>query len=131
MKKLIPFKLPVFQDPTGILVPIEIDEHADFDIKRVYYLTNAKGGRGGHAVRNERKIYVCQKGEVTARFHDGEKWTQFRMAGPGDAVLMDGFYYREFLDFTYDAVLLALSSVHYNKDDYVFDFDEFLKIANS
>lgn len=119
-------KIPTFCDERGVLAAVEIKDYVDWPVKRVYYVTNVTKPRGGHAVKNEKKIYICQKGSVKAKFHDGKTWHEFEMNGPDDAILMNGVCFREFYDFSADAVLLAISSVNYEKDDYIYDLKEFI-----
>lgn len=128
--KVQKIKFSTFEDDRGKLVPIELKDYIDWDVKRVYYVTDVTKPRGGHAVKGEQKIYVCQKGEIKARLHDGEKWHEFELKGPDDGILMSGMCYREFYDFTTDAVLMAISSVNYHAEDYIYDFDEFLKFTS-
>lgn len=122
-------KLPSFYDERGGLVPIELKDYIDWPVKRVYFVTDVVKPRGGHAVIGEKKIYVCQKGCVTARLHDGDEWHEYQLRGPADAILMNGFCYREFVEFSPDAVLMAISSVNYRPEDYVYDLDEFIQKA--
>ncbi len=82
MEKLKKIKLESFTDQRGVLTPIEIKDYADWPVKRVYFLTDVTEARGGHAVRGEKKLYVCQKGRIRARLHDGEQWHQFGLEGP-------------------------------------------------
>ncbi|MFH1284590.1 MAG: FdtA/QdtA family cupin domain-containing protein [Candidatus Peregrinibacteria bacterium] len=128
--KLKAVKLNSFKDERGVLTAIELKDYFEWPVKRVYYLTDVSRPRGGHAVRHEKKMYVCQKGSVKARFHDGKKWEEFEMTGPGDAILMEEMCYRDFYDFSPDAVLLAISSVNYDPNDYIYDLDEFIKEVN-
>ena len=123
--------LPTHGDPRGNLTAIEMKEYVDWPVARVYYVTDTVAARGGHSVRGEKKIYVVMQGSCKGRFHDGEGWTEFDLKGPSDAVKMEGLYYREFVDFTPGTVLMAISSVNYDKDLYIYDFDEFLKEANN
>ena len=120
-------KFPTFNDERGSLVPVELKDYIDWEVKRVYYLVDVKSDRGGHCVKDEKKIYVCQKGSLKCRFHDGKDWVSFEMTGPDDAIVMEGDYYREFTDFSEDAVLMAISSVNYDSNDYIYDLDEFVK----
>lgn len=126
MDKLQKIEFAVHADERGKLVAIELKDYVDWPVARVYFVTDVTLPRGGHAVKGEKKIYVCQKGSVLARLHDGEIWHEFEMKGPGDAILMNEPCYREFKDFSEDAVLMAISSVNYHPDDYIYDFDEFL-----
>ena len=127
MEKLKQVKFKSFTDERGTLTPIELRDYFDWPVKRVYYLTDVKSARGGHAVKDEQKIYICQKGSIKARLHDGEKWHEFDLQGPDDAILMSGMCYRDFYDFSPDAVLMAISSVNYVPEDYIYDLDEFIK----
>jgi len=123
-------KLASFKDDRGILTAIEIDSFVDWPVKRVYYLTDVVLPRGGHAVKNEKKMYVCQKGALKCRFHDGKKWINFELNGPDEAIIMNGMCYRDFFDFSADAVLMAISSVHYVPEDYIYDLQEFIDYVN-
>jgi hypothetical protein len=124
--RLEKIKLESFTDERGTLVPIELRDFIDWAPARIYYLVDVTEDRGGHCVKGEKKIYVCQKGAVKCRFHDGDAWEEFELAGPGEAVLMEGDYYREFVDFSDDAVLMAISSVNYEPNDYIYDLNEFI-----
>jgi dTDP-4-dehydrorhamnose 3,5-epimerase-like enzyme len=118
--------LPVFQDDRGSLVPIELKEYINWTPKRVYYLWGNTDTRGGHAHRIENELFVCQKGSVTARLHDGRQWHEKRLDSPKDAVRVDNMIWHEFTDFSEDALLLAVTSTNYDTDDYIRDFDQFL-----
>lgn len=124
-------KLPSFKDDRGVLVPIEIKDYVDWPVARVYYVLDVALPRGGHAVRHEKKLYICQKGSCKARFHDGNEWSEMEMNGPDDAIIMDTMCFREFVDFSEDAVLLAISSVNYVPEDYIYDLEEFIKEVKS
>jgi WxcM-like protein len=126
MNKLEQIKLSSHKDERGTLTVAELKDYIDWPVARVYYLTDVAGPRGGHAVRNEKKIYVCQKGTVKARLHDGNDWQEFELHGPDDALIMREMCYRDFYEFSEDAVLLALSSVNYKEDDYIYDLDAFI-----
>ena len=120
-----------FTDERGSLVPVELKDYIDWAPARVYYLVDVTEDRGGHCVKGEKKIYICQKGSLKGRFHDGKEWIEFELNGPNEAVVMEGDYYREFVDFSADAVLMAISSVNYNADDYIYDLGEFEKYVSS
>lgn len=126
MEKVKQIKLPTHTDDRGSLTVLELKNFVDWEVKRIYYLTDVVAARGGHAVKMEQKLYICQKGTVKARLHDGEKWHEFFLEGPSDAILMSGMCFRDFYDFSPDAVLMAVSSVNYVPEDYIYDLDEFI-----
>ena len=131
MEKIKRIKIPTHTDERGNLSVLEIRDFVPWEVKRIYYVTSVKEDRGGHAVRGEKKIYICAQGKVTARIHDGNSWREFNLEGPDDAILMDGMCYREFNDFSSGAVLLAVSNMNYEPDKYIYDFEEFLKKVNN
>ena len=42
---------------------------------------------------------------------------------------MSGPCFREFYDFSDDAVMMAISSVNYVPEDYIYDLDEFINFV--
>ena len=128
-------KIPTHTDARGSLSAVELKDiaGADWPVKRVYYVTgvpalkeHGDGQRGGHAVRGEKKIYVCVQGQVTARIHDGAGWHELHLSGPSDGILMNEMCWREFSGFSEGAVLLAISNMNYEPEKYIYDFEGFL-----
>lgn len=125
MEKVRQIKIPTHRDPRGDLSVVEFKDYIDWIPKRVYYVTNTKEQRGGHAVIGERKIYICMQGDVKAKFHDGQGWKEFNLHGPDDAIIMDGLCWRDF-EISNDGVLCAISNMNYEKDKYIYNYDDFL-----
>lgn len=122
------FQFPLTSDSRGNLVPIEF-MYLPFQPKRIYYLTDSREKRGGHAHRDEEEIFVCVKGGFEARVHDGKAWHTFTLKGPHDALYNDKMIWHEFDTFSPDAVMLCISSTSYDpaRKGYIMDFEEFLK----
>ncbi len=125
--KIKRIQLPTHEDERGKLSVIELKDYVDWPVKRVYYVTDTKKDRGGHAVRGEKKMYVCMQGTMLARIHDGKEWHEFQLEGPSDALIMNEMCWREFTGFSEGAVLMAISSMNYEPDTYIFDMEEFLE----
>ena len=104
-------KIPTFTDERGDLSVLEFHHFVEWDAKRIYYVTGTKKDRGGHAVREEKKIYICAQGTMTAKIHDGKEWHEFAMHGPNEAVVMNDMCWREFKDFSEGAVLIVASNM--------------------
>lgn len=130
MEKIKRITIPTHEDERGNLSVIELKDFIDWPVKRIYYVTDTKKDRGGHAVKGEKKIYVCMQGTMKARIHDGTEWHEFDLQGPGDALLMTGMCWREFTDFSEGSVLMAISSMNYEPDKYIYDLEEFLGEVN-
>lgn len=123
------WKLEVFEDARGGLCAIE-RKHLPFTPKRVYFLYNTKGKRGGHAHRNEQEVFVCVQGSFKAKIHDGVRWHSYAMKTPGQALYTDKMVWHEFDDFSPGSVMLAISSTPYNgQKGYIMNFDEFKKLC--
>lgn len=121
------FTLPVFTDDRGSLIPLELKEYISWEPKRVYYAIDMKDGRGGHTHRTEQELFICLQGSMTVKLHDGNKWIEKEMKAPLEAVRVDNWVWHEFTNFSDDAILLAVSSTNYDSEDYIRDFDQFLK----
>jgi hypothetical protein len=126
MEKFKLIKIPTHKDERGILSVVELKDFVDWEVKRVYYVTDVTAGRGGHAVRGEKKIYIMMQGKATARIHDGAMWHELSLLGPSDAILMEEMCWREFIGFSKGAVLCAISNMNYERDKYIYDFEEYL-----
>jgi len=120
-------KIPTFADERGKLSVVEFHHFVDWEPKRLYYVTDVSKERGGHAVKGEKKIYICVQGTISGRIHDGKEWEEFEMHGPEDAIIVNDICYREFKHFSKGAVLLSVSNMPYQKENYINDFDEFLQ----
>lgn len=122
IKKIL---VPTFGDDRGLLSALELNEFVGWDVKRVYYVSNVSAVRGGHCVQGEKKIYVCVAGSVRGRFFDGHEWVELDLKAPSDAILMEGDYWREFVDFSDGAVLMAISNMNYEPDKYIYDINQY------
>lgn len=116
-------------DDRGQLVALEELKNIPFDIKRVYYIYNTIAGvtRGKHAHRKLQQILICVSGSCRIRLDDGYEKKEILLDDPTLGLYISNDTWREMYDFTPDAVLLVLASEYYNVDDYIRDYDEFLK----
>ena len=119
-------KLKSFWDERGGLTACEVKDVVDFEIRRFYFISNPKGKRGEHAIINEKKIYVLVAGHMDAHFHDGKEWRHEKMSEVGEAIVIESFLWREFDNFSEDAILLCLSSLNYEECEYINNFEEFV-----
>lgn len=112
--------------------PIELKEYIDFEVKRVYFITNPSGPTGSHYHKVEEEFFVMVQGTATAVIDYGNGLEEISMKAPSSGIYVGSFVWHQFKDFSPDAILLALSSTNYNPDrsDYVEDYQEFKKNAN-
>ena len=125
--KLMDFK--TLGDNRGSLIAIEEGYNAPFDIKRVYYIFDTKQEvqRGFHAHINLKQIAIVVKGSCIFVLDDGKKREEIKLDNPNKGLFIEGLIWREMKDFSNDCVLLVLASEHYDENDYIRNYDNFLK----
>ena len=116
-------------DERGLLVAAEGGTEIPFEIKRVYYITNVSGDkrRGFHAHKALRQVMFCISGSCKVMLDDGKDKTDVLLDSPSEGLIIDSVMWREMYDFSPGAVLLVLASDHYNEDDYIRDYNDFIK----
>jgi UDP-2-acetamido-3-amino-2,3-dideoxy-glucuronate N-acetyltransferase len=125
------FTLPVAYDMRGSLSVGEFDKDLPFTPKRyfVVYDVPSKDVRGEHAHKTLHEFLVCVHGSLSIVLDDGRQRAEVQLDSPTVGLhispMVWGIQYR----FSADAVLLVLASEPYDTDDYIRDYDEFLKVA--
>ncbi|MBQ5558487.1 MAG: WxcM-like domain-containing protein [Lachnospiraceae bacterium] len=116
-------------DERGMLVALEEHNDIPFEIKRVYYMYDTKPGvrRGFHAHKKLEQILICIHGSCKILMDNGKEKKVVSLEKPYEGLYISNDIWREMYDFSEDAVLMVLASEVYNEDDYIRDYDEFLK----
>ena len=116
-------------DRKGNLSVVENGKTLPFDVKRVYYLYDVPGGenRGSHAHRNLEQLIVAASGSFRVTLDDGNVKRSFVLNRPYQGLYVKPGMWRDLEDFSSGAVCLVLASEIYNPEDYIRDYDEFLK----
>jgi dTDP-4-dehydrorhamnose 3,5-epimerase-like enzyme len=117
-------------DNRGNLIAIEQLKNIPFEIQRVYYIFNTKEGvrRGFHAHKNLKQMAVCLSGSCKFLLDDGkEKIDEVVLDSSQKGLLIENMVWHEMYDFSVDCILLVLASEYYNENDYIRDYNEFLK----
>ena len=124
-------ELPNLGDHRGSLVVAECKKNIPFDIKRFYYIFDAKPDvpRGFHAHKQLSQIAFCIKGKCRMLMDNGrgkeEVWIDQQTKG----LKIPPMVWHEMHDFSEDCVLLVLASDHYNESDYIRDYKQFKKLV--
>ena len=113
----------------GNLTVVENGMTLPFDVKRVYYLYDVPGGesRGGHAHKKLRQFVIALSGSFHVTLDNGYERKTVLLNHPWQGLLIDTNIWRTLDDFSSGGVCLDLASEHYDEDDYIYDYDEFLK----
>ena len=123
------FDLPKITDPRGNLTVAEGLDIVPFDIKRAYWVYDVPGGgsRGGHAHKRLHQFVIAVSGSFLVTLDNGFERQTVLLNHPYQGLLIDTGIWRTLDDFSSGAVCLVLASEHYDEDDYIYDYDEFLK----
>ncbi len=125
-------ELPKILDHRGNLTFMESSRHIPFEIKRVYYLYDVPGGalRGGHAHLNLCQFIIAASGSFTVHTDNGYEKEDFYLNRSYYGLYIPTMTWREIDNFSSGSVCLVLASEFYNADDYIRDYDEFIKIVS-
>lgn len=121
-------EIPKIKDPRGNIAVIE-KEVVPFGVSRVYYLYDvpSDASRGGHAHKDLCQFLIPLSGSFDVVLHDGVRQQKISLNKPDKGLLIISGIWRELENFSSGAVCLVLASQEYKEDDYIRDFEEFLR----
>jgi len=116
-------------DERGKLVVIESAQAIPFDVKRVFYIYDSDSTvvRGQHANRESEFVLINVAGKSKVRITDGAEELIVELNKPMMGVYIPKMIWKDMYDFSSDSVLLVLASTHYDGNEYIRDYDEYLK----
>lgn len=123
--------LPKFLDSRGNLSFVEQFEHIPFEIKRTYWIYDVPGGeaRGGHAYKENEEFVVALSGSFDVILDDGKGKKTFSLNRSYYGLYIPKGKWREMNNFSTNSLALVLSSTEFDKDDYVFDYEQFVNLV--
>jgi WxcM-like, C-terminal len=121
--------LPKINDPRGNLTFIENEKHIPFQMKRVFYLYDVPGGesRAGHALIRCHQFLIAALGSFDVIVYDGKDNKRFHLNRSYYGLYLPPSIWREIDNFSSGSVCLTLASEFYDENDYLRDYDSFLK----
>lgn len=127
------YNLPVIEDMRGRLSFAEIGQYLPFEPKRYFLVYDVKSHeiRGEHAHRNIHQFLVCVSGSCAVVVDDGAAREEFALKHPGIGVHIPPMVWGVQYKYTKDAVLMVLASGKYDADEYIRDYEEFLRTVMS
>ena len=125
--------LPRFTDPRGNLSVVEQNINVPFDIKRVFFTYAVPGGesRADHANKTLIEFIVAVSGSFTVSLDDGKEKKKVLLNKPYQGLLVNPMIWRKLEDFSSGAVALVICSDFYNEEDYIREYEDYLKAVNS
>ena len=132
MKLIDWIDLPNLGDERGGLVVAEASKNIPFKINRIYYIFDAKPDipRGFHAHKELHQVAFCIKGKCRMIMDNGSEKQEVWMDQANKGLRIPPLVWHEMHDFSEDCVLLVLASEHYDENDYIRDYQDFLKEAH-
>lgn len=134
MKAFQKFTLKSFRGQTDgyDLIPVELKDYIDFEVKRIYYINDVnqdKEKTGSHCHKDEKEFFIILNGSATAIIDQGNGLEEINLK-VNDAIYVDSYVWHHFKNIHKDSIILALSSTNYNPDrsDYIEDYDDYVKI---
>ena len=120
--------LPRFLDLRGSLSFVEQLNQIPFEIKRTYWIYDVPGGenRGGHAFRKNNEFIIALSGAFDVTVDDGKQKKQFTLNRSYYGLYIPAGLWREMENFSTNSVALEFGSIHYDQQDYIRDYSEYL-----
>lgn len=119
-------------DSRGDLVVGHFEDEIPFRPKRFFSVFNVPEAdiRGEHAHYSCHQFLLCVKGSVIATVDNGKSKRIVKLDKPNIGVYMPPMIWGIQSQYSPDAVLLVFTSDAYDPDDYIRNYDEFLKLSN-
>lgn len=124
--------LPKIKDPRGNLSFFENSNQIPFDIKRTYWIYDVPGGevRGCHAFKKSHEFIIALSGSFDVVLNDGNKENIFSLNRAYLGLYVPNLMWRRIENFSTNSLALIVSSLSYDSNDYIRDFEEFKKILD-
>lgn len=121
--------LPKFLDKRGNLSFIEEFKHIPFKIERTYWIYDVPGGeeRGGHAYKNNQEFIVALSGSFDVTLDNGHEKKTFSLNRSYYGLYIPEGWWRIMDNFSTNSLAMILASSPYSPEDYIRDYNEFLK----
>lgn len=133
MNRVKMLEFPQKGDERGQLVIVEGEYDVPFDIKRVFYIygSDAEVIRGRHANRKTEFVLINVAGTSKVKVKDGKgNEAIFCLNRPHTGIYLPTMVWKDMYDFSEDSVLLVLASEHYDAEEYIRNYDDFVREIN-
>ncbi len=83
--------------------------------------------RGGHAHKRLEQLIVAASGSFDVVLDDGKNKKNINLNLPNYGLFIRPGIWRELVNFSSGAVVIAIASTIYDEDDYIRDYQEFIR----
>ena len=115
----------------GFFISLENNFNLPFEVKRIFYTYGVpiESNRGFHAYYNTKQVLICICGSLKVKCFDGENEEVYELNKCDEALYIGPNVWRTSFEHSSNTVLLVLSSLEYNEEDYIRDYEKFLKLV--
>ncbi|MFZ5926420.1 MAG: WxcM-like domain-containing protein [Acidobacteriota bacterium] len=126
-------RLPGAADLRGSLVHVTVASEIPFEVRRIFFVYSVptREVRGEHAHRALHQLLICVHGSCHVIVDDGSNREEFVLADPSVGLYIPPMVWSIQYKYSPDAVLAVLTSAPYDPDDYIRDYDEYLRLVSA
>ena len=123
-------QFPLITDIRGSLSVGEFEKHIPFIPKRYFLVFDvpSKETRGEHAHKACHQFLVCVSGSCAVMADDGVNRTELLLDAPNIGLYLPPMVWGVQYKYSEDAVLLVFASHHYDREDYIRNYSEYLDV---
>ena len=125
------YSLKSVRDLRGSLSAAELGPEIPFSFKRFFLVYDVPGKevRGEHAHHSCEQFLVCVRGSLKVVLDDGSSQAEVVLNHPSLGLYVPSKMWCIQYKYSEDAVLLVFATQHYDPNDYIRDYDEFLRVV--
>ncbi len=126
-------RFPYFPDERGSLTVAAAPVHFPFIAVRMFQVYGVPAGelRGDHAHQRCHQLLIVNGGSVNVTVDDGQNRAEVVLNHPTLALHIPPMVWGIQHQFSTGAVLVVLASEHYDRAEYVDDYDEYLRLQKA
>lgn len=125
------YELKELGDDRGGLIVLNSEAEIPFKIKRVFYnfRTLNDAVRGNHSNIYSSFVMISVNGSCVVEVDDGNQKTSYGLDSPNKALFIEKGLWKTMKDFSDDNVLLVFSDWEYDPNEYISNYDEYIKLV--
>ena len=126
-------ELSLIKDVRGSLIFSQIGDKIPFQPKRFFLIFDvpSKEIRGEHAHRVQHQFLVCVHGSCSVMVEDKSTRAEIILDHPSIGLHIPPMVWATQYKYSPDAILLVVASDIYDADDYIRDYDEYIRLVTS
>lgn len=123
------YNLPFIKDMRGNLSFAECGQYLPFIPKRYFLVFDVPSReiRGEHAHKQLHQYLVCVQGSCSVVVDNGKQRQEILLSSPAQGLYIPPLIWGIQYKYSHDAILMVLASDVYSSEDYIRNYDEYLK----